>query len=155
VPVLGHYCLFSRSGNLPFLKPNLIERYANGARCWCGPLGSSGALAAPRRSPQRRAEGSTFPPKKLMSVRNRTNRCALHGGAWGICTMPSSEYFRRQADICLRLSMIASSEEVANRLIAIAQDYTGRADEIEADSTMAMPTMTAPSASPDRETNQT
>ena len=62
--------------------------------------------------------------------------------------MPSSEYFRRQADICLRLSMIASSEEVANR-------STGRADEIEADSTMAMPTMTAPSASPDRETNQT
>jgi hypothetical protein len=60
--------------------------------------------------------------------------------------MPSSEY--RQADICLRLSMIASSEEVANRL-------TGRADEIEADSTMAMPTMTAPSASPDRKTNQT
>jgi hypothetical protein len=55
--------------------------------------------------------------------------------------MPSSEYFRRQADICLRLSMIASSEEVANRLIAMAQDYTGRADEIEADSTMAMPTM--------------
>jgi hypothetical protein len=51
--------------------------------------------------------------------------------------------------------MIASSEEVANRLIAMAQDYTGRADEIEADSTMAMPTMTAPSASPDRETNQT
>ena len=63
--------------------------------------------------------------------------------------MPSTEYFRRQADICLRLSMIASSEEVANRLIAMAQDYTGRADEIEADSTMAMPTMTAPSASPD------
>lgn len=111
MPVLGHYCLFSRSGNLPFLKPNLIERYANGASWWCGPLGSSGALAAPRRSPQ--------------------------------------------ADICLRLSMIASSEEVANRLIAMAQDYSGRADEIEADSTMAMPTMTAPSASPDRETNQT
>jgi hypothetical protein len=52
--------------------------------------------------------------------------------------MPSTEYFRRQADICLRLSMIASSEEVANRLMAMAQDYTGRADEIEADSTMAM-----------------
>ena len=34
-------------------------------------------------------------------------------------------------------------------MIAMAQDYTGRADEIEADSTMAMPTMTAPSASPD------
>jgi hypothetical protein len=30
-----------------FQKIFLIERYANGARCWCGPLGSSGALAAP------------------------------------------------------------------------------------------------------------
>ena len=25
MPVLGHHCLFSRSGNLPFLKPNLIK----------------------------------------------------------------------------------------------------------------------------------
>jgi hypothetical protein len=49
--------------------------------------------------------------------------------------------------------MIASSEEVANRLIAMAQDYTGRADEIEAESTIAMPTMIAPSAS-DRDTNK-
>ena len=69
--------------------------------------------------------------------------------------MPSSEYFRRQSDICLRLSVIASSEEVANRLIAMAQDYTGRADEVEAESTMGMHTMIAPSASPDRETNET
>ena len=149
MPVLGHYCLFSRSGNLPFLKPNLIERYANGARCWCGPLGSSGALAAPDDPHSAAPRGPHSRQKKLMSIRNRTNRCALHGRA------SSSEYFRRQADICLRLSMIASSVEVANRLIAMAQDYSGRADEIEADSTMAMPTMTAPSASPDRETNQT
>jgi hypothetical protein len=69
--------------------------------------------------------------------------------------MPSSEYFRRQSDICLRLSMIASSEEVANQLIAMGQDYTGRGDEIEAESAMAMSTMIAPSASPDRETNET
>jgi hypothetical protein len=70
--------------------------------------------------------------------------------------MPSSEYFRRQSDICHRLSMIASSEEVANQLIAMAQDYTGRAGEIEAESTMAMPhDDVAPSASPDRETNET
>jgi len=37
----------------------------------------------------------------------------------------------------------------------MAQDYTDRADEIEAESTMAMPTMIAPSTSPDRETNET
>jgi hypothetical protein len=70
-----------------------------------------------------------------------------------IRAMPSSEYFRRQFDICLRLSVIASSEEVANRLIAMAQDYHAKADEIEAELTMALPTMIAPSAAPDRETN--
>jgi len=69
--------------------------------------------------------------------------------------MPSSEYFRRQSDLCRRLSMIASSEEVANQLIAMAQGYTDRADEIGAESTMAMPTMIAPSTSPDCETNET
>jgi hypothetical protein len=69
--------------------------------------------------------------------------------------MPSTEYFRRQSVICLRLAQIASSEEVATRLVAMAQDYTDRADEIEAESTMAMPTMIAPSTSPDRETNET
>jgi hypothetical protein len=67
--------------------------------------------------------------------------------------MPSSEYFRRQADICLRLSIIASSEEGATRLIAMAQDYTVRADEIEAESTMALPTMTTPRVSPDCQTD--
>ena len=65
MPVLGHYCLFSRSGNLPFLKPTLIERYANGARCWCGPLGSSGALAAPPTIPTAPRRGVHIPAKKI------------------------------------------------------------------------------------------
>ena len=43
--------------------------------------------------------------------------------------MPSAAYFRRQADICLRLSLISSDEEVSSRLIAMARDYmaTGNA----------------------------
>ena len=43
--------------------------------------------------------------------------------------MPSAEYFRRQADICLRLSLIASDEEVSSRLIVMAREYmaTGEA----------------------------
>ena len=43
--------------------------------------------------------------------------------------MPSADYFRRQADICLRLSLIASDEEVSSRLITMARDYmaTGEA----------------------------
>ena len=74
---------------------------------------------------------------------------ALGGGA-----MPSSEYFRRQADICLRLSLVASDEVVSTLLIAMAQDYVAQADEIEAESTKAMPTIMGPSTSPDGETTE-
>jgi hypothetical protein len=45
--------------------------------------------------------------------------------------MPSSEYFGRQADICLRLSVIASDDEVASQLIAMAQAYRAKAAALE------------------------
>ena len=45
--------------------------------------------------------------------------------------MPSSEYFRRQADICLRLSLISSDDEVSNRLIAMAKDYLATGEALE------------------------
>jgi hypothetical protein len=48
--------------------------------------------------------------------------------------MPSSEYFRRQADICFRLALIASGQEVSSQLMAMAHDYKTNADTIEADS---------------------
>jgi len=67
--------------------------------------------------------------------------------------MPSSEYFRRQADICLRLWLVASDEVVSTLLIAMAQDYMAQADVIEAQPTMAIPTIIGPSTSPDRGTN--
>jgi hypothetical protein len=44
--------------------------------------------------------------------------------------MPSAAYFRRQADICLRLSLIASDEEVSSRLIAMARGYTSSAEAL-------------------------
>jgi len=44
--------------------------------------------------------------------------------------MPSAAYFRRQADICLRLSLIASDEEVSNRLIIMAREYAAKADAL-------------------------
>jgi hypothetical protein len=46
--------------------------------------------------------------------------------------MLSSEYFRRQADICLRLSVISSSEEAASQLIVMAHEYQTKADALEA-----------------------
>lgn len=44
--------------------------------------------------------------------------------------MPSAAYFRRQADICLRLSLIASDEEVSSRLIAMARGYMATGDTL-------------------------
>jgi hypothetical protein len=46
--------------------------------------------------------------------------------------MLSTEYFRRQADICLRLSVISSSEEAASQLIVMAHEYQTKADALEA-----------------------
>jgi hypothetical protein len=68
------------------------------------------------------------------------------GGCWvrllGKVTSMSSraDYFRRQADICLRLSLISSSEEVANRLVLMAQDYRTKADAIVAEPKSSLPT---------------
>ena len=44
--------------------------------------------------------------------------------------MPSAAYFRRQADICLRLAVIASDDEVSNRLIMMAREYTAKGDAL-------------------------
>jgi hypothetical protein len=63
--------------------------------------------------------------------------------------VPSAEYFRRQADVCLRLSLASSSEEVSTRLIAISQEYRARADAMDTDST-PMPGE-APSRAPEAE----
>jgi hypothetical protein len=55
-------------------------------------------------------------------------RC--RAGRGGSFHMPSSDYFRRQADICRRLSLIASSEEAVNWLVQMAQDYQAKADSL-------------------------
>jgi hypothetical protein len=44
--------------------------------------------------------------------------------------MPSVAYFRRQADICFRLALIASDEEVSNRLIMMANEYKAKAEKL-------------------------
>jgi hypothetical protein len=45
--------------------------------------------------------------------------------------MPSAAYFRRQADICLRLSLIASDDAVSSRLVAMARDYMASSEASE------------------------
>ncbi len=44
--------------------------------------------------------------------------------------MPSPDYFRRQADICIRLSLLASDDEVSNRLIIMARAYMAKSDAL-------------------------
>ena len=58
--------------------------------------------------------------------------------------MPTPEYFRRQADICLRLSLIASDDEVSSRLIVMAQDYKAKGNAVEAESKSPLTAMVIP-----------
>jgi hypothetical protein len=67
--------------------------------------------------------------------------------------MPSCAYFRRQADICFRLSLIASGEEVSSQLMPMAHDCKTNADAIETDSKPPLAAIIAQDASPDLETN--
>ena len=71
--------------------------------------------------------------------------------------MPSTEYFRRQSDICLRLSLIASDNDVASRLIVMAQEYKAKADELAAESKPRMAVIIviiAHNGLPDGDTNE-
>ena len=45
--------------------------------------------------------------------------------------MPSADYFCRQADICVRLSLATSDPEISSRLIMMAEEYKLRAAEAE------------------------
>ena len=45
--------------------------------------------------------------------------------------MPSAEYFRRQADICLRLSLIASDDAISTRLVTMAKEYLATSEALE------------------------
>jgi hypothetical protein len=55
--------------------------------------------------------------------------------------MPSPAYFRRQADICVRLSVIASDQALATRLLAMAEDYKAKAGAVETESDSIEPHM--------------
>ena len=58
--------------------------------------------------------------------------------------MPSAGYLRRQADICLRLALIASDEEASGRLLAIHHDYKGKADAMDAETEVPEDAMAHP-----------
>jgi hypothetical protein len=63
--------------------------------------------------------------------------------------MPSAAYFRRQADICLRLSLIASDDTVSNRLITMAREYMATSQTLERENGADPPSTAHEAASPD------
>ena len=65
--------------------------------------------------------------------------------------MPSlrADYYRRQADICLRLSFAASDERSSANLFDMAQRYKAKAEAVEPADAMA-PAI-AQESSPDRQ----
>jgi hypothetical protein len=44
--------------------------------------------------------------------------------------VPSADYYRRQADVCVRLSVAHSDEAISRRLIILAKAYIAIADDI-------------------------
>jgi hypothetical protein len=91
------------------------------------------------------------PYERLCVARTVRTVVRCKAGRGEICAMPSAEYFRRQADICLRLSLVASDEVVSTLLIAMAQDYAAQADALSNSELVAI---VAQDASPDRETSE-
>lgn len=65
--------------------------------------------------------------------------------------MPSPAYFLRQADICLRLSLVASDEQVSNRLIAMAQEYKAKAAALESGAESIAPEIAGGDRSPEHD----
>ena len=63
--------------------------------------------------------------------------------------MPSAAYFRRQADICLRLSLISFDGEVSNRLIIMAREYAAKADVLGTEAAADPPLAAERTALPD------
>ncbi len=47
--------------------------------------------------------------------------------------MPNIAFFRRKANICLHLSLLSSDLEIARRLMAMAEEYTAKADSVASD----------------------
>jgi hypothetical protein len=60
--------------------------------------------------------------------------------------MPSAAYFRRQADICLRLSLIASDDAISTRLVTMAKEYLATGEALERQGESATPYLVGDSA---------
>jgi len=55
--------------------------------------------------------------------------------------MLSADYYRRQADVCVRLSVVQSDEAISRRLIILAKAYKDAADDMARSAQAAAPAL--------------
>jgi len=55
--------------------------------------------------------------------------------------MLSADYYRRQADVCVRLSVVQSNEAISRRLIMLAKAYMAEADDMARSAQPAAPAL--------------
>jgi hypothetical protein len=45
--------------------------------------------------------------------------------------MPTSQYLRRQAALCLRIAAAVDDQSVVTALVVLADEFSGKADEVD------------------------
>src|SRR5262249_26641835 len=117
------------SGHRAAIGPEAAPPLVPGAAPW---------LRAHRKSaPGGTTEKKGPPPAPF--VGNRTAAPALQKKPWGRPARPSAAYFRRQPDICLRLSLTPPDGEVSNRLIIRARESAAKADVLATEAEAVRP----------------
>lgn len=61
--------------------------------------------------------------------------------------MPSAAYFRRQADICLRLSLVTSDDATSARLVTMAKEYLATGEALDKQPEAGPPDLVDPDTS--------
>jgi hypothetical protein len=102
-----------------------VPRSAGGRRC---PLVLEGEDA--------RELEPTWTPQKSPLRRKMYRPLDSHGAG---TIMLSADYYRSQADVCVRLSVVQSDEAISRRLIMLAKAYMAEADDMARSTHAAAP----------------
>jgi hypothetical protein len=100
------------------------------------PLGSAAAILFHQWNPRHGPNARHGTAKNIKVRQEPYQRNCVSGKHGGFLEMPSSraEYYRRQANICLRLSLAAVDDEACTRLLAMARHFKSKADAAERES---------------------
>jgi hypothetical protein len=100
------------------------------------PVGGGNFVPSVEPSPRHGPNARHGTAKNIKVRQEPYQRNCVSGKHGGFLEMPSSraEYYRRQANICLRLSLAAVDDEACTRLLAMARHFKSKADAAERES---------------------